>query len=271
MEHLWRLLLDWPQACGMSRREEEYAACRRVCRQTQTGGGFAVALESVMVAELLRMPICNWLALGQMHWQAWRESSPSLAAKLLRQLDGIGHAVKPVITCLPRTMAKDWVAQVQKIAQPDFCGAPTWLGEPCETGVLARQLGHLRVAMLLAEGRNIEARLVARLVELARWAQGDHGQLQDWTDAVFCEDGIGLARVETARGILIHRVRVKNGVVAEYAIVAPTEWNFHPQGAFVREAPSLGAVDEEVLLRQAHWLALSLDPCVEFGIKISHA
>ncbi len=48
--------------------------------------------------------------------------------------------------------------------------------------------------------------------------------------------GEGLAVAETARGLLLHRARVVDGKVADYDIVAPTEWNFHPRGALARRA-----------------------------------
>ncbi|WP_319381231.1 hypothetical protein, partial [Thiomicrorhabdus sp.] len=36
--------------------------------------------------------------------------------------------------------------------------------------------------------------------------------------------------VETARGRLYHLAHVESGKVTDYAICAPTEWNFHPDG-----------------------------------------
>ncbi|MBK6630066.1 MAG: nickel-dependent hydrogenase large subunit [Betaproteobacteria bacterium] len=38
--------------------------------------------------------------------------------------------------------------------------------------------------------------------------------------------------METARGTLLHQVTLAGDHVAHYRIVAPTEWNFHPRGAF---------------------------------------
>jgi hypothetical protein len=36
--------------------------------------------------------------------------------------------------------------------------------------------------------------------------------------------------VETARGLLMHEIALDGERIADYFIVAPTEWNFHPQG-----------------------------------------
>jgi hypothetical protein len=53
--------------------------------------------------------------------------------------------------------------------------------------------------------------------------------------------GVGIAAVETARGTLLHCVGWPASGWLRYRIVAPTEWNFHPKGAFVRAAGRLPA------------------------------
>ena len=52
------------------------------------------------------------------------------------------------------------------------------------------------------------------------------------------------AMAEMARGLLVHAVRVEGGRIADYAIVAPTEWNFHPRGALFRELSGRPVRDE---------------------------
>lgn len=264
IEHLWHLMLDWPHILGLSRPEQEYADFRRQCLQARTDDGHAALLETIMAAGLIGIPAADWLNLDQPAWSAWRESSTSLAAQLLRHLNDRKSCAGPGVTCLPRTVAADWVGREQEICTPAYCSTPTWLGEPRETGALARQYGHALVSPLLGAGRSIEARLTARLVELACWACGEVGAVQDWVDVARCGQNTGLTRVETGRGVLIHRVRVEDGVIEEYAIVAPTEWNFHPRGAFVREVACITAAGDADLLRMARLVALSLDPCVAY-------
>jgi Ni,Fe-hydrogenase I large subunit len=100
--------------------------------------------------------------------------------------------------------------------------------------VLARQAEDPEVAALLSDGRRLQARLQARYADLRELAQGltEAEQRSTWIDVLEVAEGCGLARVETARGTLLHRVELDGDRVARYAIVAPTEWNFHPQGAF---------------------------------------
>ena len=57
--------------------------------------------------------------------------------------------------------------------------------------------------------------------------------------------------------------------IADYAVVEPTEWNFHPQGAFAREAGRIVGKDDAAVKRLAQGLALSLDPCVEYEVFLS--
>ncbi len=267
-EHLWRLMLDWPQLCGLERLEKEYASCRRLCLAAEGDRELAAVLQMALQFDLLGMSAATWLSQHPLGFAAWRENSSSLGAALLRNLSSAACSMAAGAPRLPYTTAQDWIERGQEIGTPEFGKLPTWNGEPHETGALARQHGHALVAPLLAAGRNIEARITARLVELAQWANGETGQAQDWIDAAPAGPHAGVARVETARGILLHRACVENGVIADYAVVAPTEWNFHPQGVFAHDACCIAGRDEAAVLRQAHSLALSLDPCVEYEVVV---
>lgn len=268
-EHLWRLMLDWPQLAGLERLEQGYANCRRLCLSAIDDREHASALQTVMHANLLGISPRDWLAQDPQAFAAWRANASSLGAKLLRSQGGAACASEAATACLPYTSAQEWVSLGQEIGSPEFCRLPSWRGEPHEVGALARQHEHLLVAPLVASGRRAEARITARLVELAQWACGEFGPVQDWIDVAPCGANEGLARVETARGVLIHRARMEGGAIADYAVVAPTEWNFHPQGAFAREAGRIVGKDDAAVKRLAQGLALSLDPCVEYEVFLS--
>jgi uptake hydrogenase large subunit len=66
-------------------------------------------------------------------------------------------------------------------------------------------------------------------------------------------------------------VRLSSATVNDYAIVAPTEWNFHPEGAFAQDMCGLKETDARGLQQLAHVEALSLDPCVAYDVEIRHA
>jgi len=72
--------------------------------------------------------------------------------------------------------------------------------------------------------------------------------------------GQAIAWVEMARGLLLHWVQLDaDGKVADYRVVAPTEWNFHPEGALARALRVLPAEDTA----SAWILAAAYDACVE--------
>jgi len=81
------------------------------------------------------------------------------------------------------------------------------------------------------------------------------------------QSGFGLGTVEAARGRLLHRVVLKGDTVEDYQIVAPTEWNFHPEG--VLKQALLGIKGDAVGIDQkAKLLIHAMDPCVQFSLQV---
>ena len=80
----------------------------------------------------------------------------------------------------------------------------------------------------------------------------------------------GLGWCEMARGLLVHWVRLDaDDRIADYRVLAPTEWNFHPAGSAAQalaacagQTPSTG-VDMAQLLATA----AAYDPCVELRLE----
>lgn len=148
-----------------------------------------------------------------------------------------------------------------------FAAAPRLSGRAPETGAFAR---HWRDTDL-SRGA-LPARLQARMIDLAqalgRLACGvEEGPARCASPAV----REGFAAVETARGELYHWARLTHDdKIADYAIVAPTEWNFHPAGPFV--ATLLGARlprgDAQATIAR---LAALFDPCVAFRVEVTEA
>ena len=120
-----------------------------------------------------------------------------------------------------QTSLADW-PQLSEV----LCRTPTWRGQAAETGAYARRTGDpAPVSGAFA------ARWLARLAELETWAAGAQNIGAGGTaSAMPVAPGVGRALVETARGLLMHEVVLEGDRVADYRIVAPTEWNFHPQG-----------------------------------------
>ena len=102
--------------------------------------------------------------------------------------------------------------------------------------------------------------------DLADWAAARQGQPLSGTSLA---DGVGLAQVQAARGLLVHRVALQAGRVADYRILAPTEWNFHPQGAAALGLATLPDADDETLQRIGGLFVTALDPCVAYDLRIT--
>jgi coenzyme F420-reducing hydrogenase alpha subunit len=83
--------------------------------------------------------------------------------------------------------------------------------------------------------------------------------------------GTGLAAVETARGLLVHRVTQAGGRIADWRVLAPTEWTFHPEGALPATVTGWDAGDPAALVRRVRRLVAAMDPCVTCDIRVEEA
>lgn len=122
-----------------------------------------------------------------------------------------------------------------------WCKSPRLNNQVVEVGAISRQMvdGHKLIRDLVSNsGANVRNRIIARLLELAlvvpvmeEWAK----KLQP--KEVFClhskipDEAQGAGMIEAARGSLGHWVRIKNGRILNYQIIAPTTWNFSPRDA----------------------------------------
>ena len=157
-------------------------------------------------------------------------------------------------------------------AADGFERSPAFAGMPVETGALARNRDVPVVAAVCdRHGHGVLARVTARLADLACLLRVRRQPSSSWTSAQAVADGVGIAAVETARGLLLHRACVRDGRVHDYRIVAPTQWNFHPHGAFAQGMLGRPVANSEALQRQAAIVLAAIDPCVPARIEVVHA
>lgn len=157
-----------------------------------------------------------------------------------------------------------------------FAGAPDWQGVPCETGCFSRQQAQpVFVRWRVAYGNGLAARLVARLLEIHALRRSLDRCLRCLVDKPLIAkprpqraDGHGLAQVQTSRGLLIHLVEVRDGRIADYRYVAPTEWNFHPAGLLPRALVGQPVTSLPELRRRIELFLQAVDPCVDFDIRL---
>jgi hypothetical protein len=270
-EHVWQLLLPTTGAVGATAAP---TALRRIVQAGEEAYALATTLTHVLTEQLLGEPPARWLSRDPddlRRWCAAAATAPALRlAQLLEDPDpAVCHT--PLLPALA-AWRPDSIRSLalQALGEPGFCARPLWLDRPAETGVLSR-LWHdpTLSAWIGAMGRGSAARLLARLVELARLPtrllEGGLPVVRAWP----LGEGIGAAGVETARGLLLHVVRLAAGRVTDYRILAPTEWNFHPAGPL---AEALAAMPTGAdLSERARRVVTSLDPCVACQVEVRHA
>ena len=231
-EHLWRWLLDLPPLLGEAPLHAEFVA----------GAG--------------------WIAAGQRAELAALLDDPRISA-LCHRLRGVDDAADIALRGLPALDAQSSLALWPQL-DDGICRTPEWQGKAAETGALARRRGRDGL-MAGAFG----ARWLARLAELREWAKGVEKVGAGGTaSAVQITAGTGRALVETARGLLMHEVVLDGERIDGYFIVAPTEWNFHPQGPLVKWLKGRDTGDRQALKEFVGRAVATLDPCVPWELEL---
>jgi hypothetical protein len=265
IELLTRLLIDWPKLLDQTVTTAPVARVRQAPPSQQLDACRGVAREHVFGGDA-----DDWLANhAPRAVERWAEDAGTLPARLFGQLQRIAPDLGcESVRAMPPASVEGVGAILPPIEDEDFSRAPSWQGDAVETGALARHAHHPLVADFSSRhGRSVATRMLAQLVDLATWLSSDDGAVRQASD----EPGVGLGLAETARGLLLHQARVRDGRVEAYRIVAPTEWNFHPNGALRRGLigrPAANAMDAR---RDAALLVQALDPCVAYTVEAVHA
>jgi hypothetical protein len=154
---------------------------------------------------------------------------------------------------------------------PRFAQQPHWLGKPAETGALARQQHQPLLRALAAhDPSRIVARLVARLRELALLLLDAH-TVSLGAMPLRRTGAAGLGRKRTRPVAAPGAAGRPAQQVLDYRIVAPTEWNFRPEGPLAMALADAPVPDEAAARQLATRLVHSLDPCVACHVEIAHA
>ncbi len=239
--------------------------------------------------------------------RGWAESHAGTipAAHLLLSLLAEPRPPEADVQFLPERseiMTPDFAEEIayRLLNDSGFDMAPFWQGAPRLTGALSRMRNNPAVRdLLISEGispvaltgaRIVETAcfferakalldLSARLIDRAMPKEGESAPLstseEDGRNVLWTygpEAGIGISFVETARGLLMHAVKLSpSGELQTLRITSPTEWQFSPNGAGQRMA-SLAAktflypkddMDDRAKLENAVERALfGLDACV---------
>lgn len=281
-EHLWRLLLDWPQLLGLPGAQQRFVEWHGRLGAIAAGEGGVETLRDEILLQLLGSGAEEWCSIvSYADLSAWWRSGRGLAAPLAEALDrkedeaGLAETVSCEL--LPDWTVHDALQACVGRFDLEFAARPHNCGRPMEVGALAyQQHTPLLQDVMRVRPARLLARLIARLADLQDSVEvlaqgGDTGCVESATVA----DDTGIALVRTARGPLLHYVSLDGSGEAEkvvqYFVIAPTEWNFHPQGVLATGLAGVEAGSEEQLMETARIWVLSLDPCVEYRIEVDHA
>jgi hypothetical protein len=281
-DHLRSVALDWPQRQPTATHRAPDLHWLRDCSLPlmppaqacpPEEAGAALAQLRDWLERLLHQPVHDWLtrhrdpnAFAQWCNSRAHDLPP---ARCLAEWHPLAHRLAPQIRCLDLLHTDTAVQSVtlREVAQtmatyPDFVQHPLWHGHCAETGVWTR----LRRQSAPSLTKNTAwTRLGARwleLLEIAATPQSTAEERDSLLDsgALSLGQGQAIAWCEMARGLLLHWVQLDpQGHVEDYRVLAPTEWNFHADGALAHALTALPAHDTA-----AAWcLAAAYDPCVD--------
>ncbi|CAN5305479.1 nickel-dependent hydrogenase large subunit [soil metagenome] len=287
-EHLRRICLDWPRQLA----ETPDASCRtqtlalkdlQACPLSM--GAFPAgktldlpSLQAWLEQQLLGMPAWQWLR----QWECnphgfmieWCASTPLWLPELLH---GCKSVADLAMTGAPALQVHASRQDLQALAgdlrsTPSFTRQPLWRGHCAETGPWTRLNQHAPERF-----DTPWLRLGAKLAELVRLAlpdeAGHSGSCWLQAGSICLGNNEGLAWIEMARGLLIHSVQLdgqgNDARVLACHVVAPTEWNFHSQGAVAQVLATLPSRLTPQLEQRILVLMAAFDPCVRFELSLS--
>jgi hypothetical protein len=299
-EQLSRVFLEWPKWLG---RPPEVSAARTAIdlpptlRRALSGRNDPLALghQTLAIDSAQCATVCASLSdLLEAHvfgtspaeWQqiadeaalrAWAAVTGTTPARMIRRVfaeawPAFGRSAVAALPELPLSALKE---RLLGEGSETFLAQPSWQDEPRETSVFTRWHHSPLVRALAARyGSGVMARLAARLVELAaspahlRQCLGTVARADSGAEPPTRAAGVGIGQVEAARGRLVHCAEIEQGRVRRYRILAPTEWNFHPRGAFAQGLLGARVLDRSRCEAQIACFAGAVDPCVAHRLII---
>ncbi len=296
-EHLFRILVDWPTLFNLKPDQSQLPLLGSLIKNFKQalfrdGEAFSLQselqvdfegtqqlidqLENSLQQSIYHQPTEQWLKINDIDMlYQWSKGHDSTATSSLAIICDHGWTSQGFsrLDSLPELDSHELLQRLDQSESEQFIALPDWQGQLYETTSLSRQMDQPLIKSLAQEFHNtLITRWVARLLELARiptQLRQLQAELQAGQSSKKISNGVsGLAQTEAARGRLIHRVEIEDGVVSQYQIVAPTEWNFHPLGLINQSLSNLTTRDHKLLEQLARLMINAIDPCVGYELKV---
>ena len=306
-EHLLRIFLDWPKHFPDGAGLVSQKALQSLM---QSGPRFESALfgttkpfslfpnfhpnwtevealledfDQLLTATVFGSASDDWLAANTGDGALdWCRTGESVAARACRQIIDNGWAGEGVtdVPFLPELSAEDVYHLLFDADASAFVAAPTWQGRAHETSCFSRCFNHPLLESVLAfSGPGLLARYMARLVEIAVVFARLRDGVKDLKTMAggdshltpsFAKD-IGIGLVEASRGLLAHGVQLDGDKIAQYRILAPTEWNFNDMGPLVCALQNIKGTGLAQIKQIADVIVPAIDPCTQTKLEARYA
>ncbi len=297
--------LGWPVDNARRTAETNGLAAERIAetlRATVLGGSVADAdsidAETAMLLRECLSAARTLMMHGLSNGRLGPANGPALVTRLAQAVHGLGLPLAGAeFTPDPHTLigrllreaeaetafrarTPDMLTQADDVAVIEalraqgesFAAAPNLPGRVVETGAYARHWQSTASAPT-----TFAARLFARLLDMAECLELLQAAVavgiapQD--DPVHCKmtgPREGFAALESPRGRLYHWLQANaERQIVGYAIVAPTEWNFHRRGPLVEALLGARIGSGEDACRRVSRLVAVFDPCVSFDVHLA--
>jgi hypothetical protein len=283
LDHLRSLTLDWPH-----HGTDWPTPCPLPLVQTQTDMSEVQAtaallqLKGWLETSVLQQPTSDWLAQHRtpeaLLTLCQRQAATVPPAQFLLDCHATASRLQTDFHPLnlldpdPQKQTLQLTQVAQAIThQAAFAQRPSWQGQCAETGAWTRLRRRRAAAGLSTDttgGINAWTRLAARWLELVELCADEPGENAPAaalsSGALALGQGQALGWCEMARGLLLHWVQLDSqGQVEAYQVVAPTEWNFHPDGTLARALTQLAPQDSA----GATLLGKAFDACVDCQVS----
>ncbi|MBQ0807007.1 MAG: hypothetical protein KBT55_03460 [Porticoccus sp.] len=291
-EHLWKLLIDLPPLLGLPVRHQEMAkvsqqlkplmdklhqACNLI-KLTETSlelKNSPTHLDLSLTHELGTL-LFGQTARPEGSWSELQHNK-GLAGNLLRAIAPLdwpntfhSHQLPAIDSTEARTLLAtqdphQFIHQYSSAHSNRF-----------ETGALLRMFNQPLVKQSREEHNHcLSMRMTALLVETDLLLQGTQFPRQD-NKSITSVSEQGHSEVETTRGRLTHALSLKKNssgepVIKNIAIVAPTDWNFHPNGAAAQLLSEIPTVSKEKTYQSAELLIQLINPCVAYHLEVTNS